>query len=167
MRAVETSGMTLAEVLLAIGLLTVALLALIGQSALLANSSQKMDDQTVALDIAQSVLERHARAAQLDQPPGENALVSARNDVATPYSEADELVGGTTYSYQLYISDVMNSTTSEILGTGPSGTESANVKLKRFDVKVAWWGGDQQQRAGYGNLEVRSTRLVKVTGVAP
>jgi Tfp pilus assembly protein PilV len=166
LRARTRIGISLAEVLLSVGLLSVALLALIGQSALLANSSQKTDDRTIALDIAQTVLERHARAATMDEPPGENAKISARDDATNPYSEADEKVGGTDYSYEMYISNVTNSVSGETLGTGPTGAESQNVKLKRFEVKVVWWNGDQQQRSGYGNLEVRVSRLVKVTSVA-
>jgi hypothetical protein len=150
-------------VLLSIGLLGIALLALLGQSALLAKSNQKTDDNAIALDLANTLLERTAKGATADQPPGTNASVSDWNSAVDPYSAGTEVVGFTEYDFQVFITDVPNALTGSTLGTGTSGVESDEVRLKRFRVHVIWWDSDTQQRSELGKLQVDSSRLVKVT----
>lgn len=160
-------GFSLSEVLLAIALISIALLALIGQSALLAHSSQKVDDRTVALDIGRSVVDRITKEALNDEPAGRLEEVWEQDSRTDPFEEDAITVGFTEYSYTLYIYDVVNITSGQTLGTGPTGTENEGTRLKRFDVKVEWWGGESQQRSGAGKLSVQSSKLVKVTNVSP
>lgn len=159
-------GFSLAEVLLAFALVSIALLALMGQSMVLVNSSQKHDDHMVAADVARSISERLVREVLNDQPAGRRQAVWQHDSVNNPFDQGQETIGGTVYSYQLFVANVVNSGTSAPLGTGDSGDLDAVTRLKRIDVTVTWWGSDTQDRAGYGNLKVETTRLLKVTRAA-
>ncbi len=156
-------GFSLAEVLLAFALVSIALLALMGQSMVLVNSSQKHDDHMVAADVARSISERLTREVLNDQPPGRREDVCQNDSVTIPFDEGPETIGGTVYNYQVFVANVENTETSSPLGTGPSGDLNAATRLKRIDVSVTWWGGDSQERVGYGTLKVETTRLLKVT----
>lgn len=160
-------GFSLAEVLLAIGLLAIALLALIGQSTLLAKSSQKVDDSSVAYDVAQSVVERLAQEALLDQPAGRNLLAWQHDSEIEPYLDGSETIGFTEYTWEVYVTNITSDVSGETLGTGPTGAENENTRLKLFRVKVEWWGGEAQENRikGVGKLRVETSRLMKVTRV--
>lgn len=160
-------ALTLAEVMLAIGLLAVALLALIAQSTLLAKSNQKHDDHGAAADVGQAIMARFSQGARRDHPPGTNQAVWDANSVGTPYAQGTETIGFTEYRYELFVSDVMNTASGAVLGTGETGAENPDTKLKRFDIKVVWWEGNDGSKSGVGRLEVDGTRLVKVTRIAP
>lgn len=156
-------GFSLAEVLLAIGLLAIALLAIVGQSTLVAQANQKSDDNSVAYDVADSLLERVARESSEDQPPGRNLAVWSQSDPNVPFEEDVVVVGFTEYKYEIYVYDVANAASGATLGTGPTGAETPDTKLKRVNVKVEWWGGEEQERTGTGKLRAETSRLVKVT----
>ena len=158
---------SLAEVLLALGLLSIALLALIGQSTLLVKSNQKADDRSVALDLSEQVIKRVSQSAHTDTPPGRNADIFNFSSASTAFLNNQERIGFTDYDYELYISDVENQLSGAVLGTGLTGTESTHVKLKLFQAKVYWWSGKTESRAEYGKLEVETSRLIKVTTVGP
>ena len=61
------NGFSLAEVLLAIGLAAIVLLALVGQNTMLLASNQKLDDTTVATDVAYSIIEQLSSEILADQ----------------------------------------------------------------------------------------------------
>jgi Tfp pilus assembly protein PilV len=148
------SGFSLAEVLLAFGLASVALLALVGQSTLLLSSNQKLDDTTVATDVAYSIVEQQASEIQFVPGP---AFVE--NDSVDPFDYGAVTVGNTDYSFEVYLTDVSDVDTGAPVGSGTAGSHS--TKLKKMEVVVNWW--DDSQRQGMGNLQLRVTRLVKVS----
>ncbi|MCA9781616.1 MAG: hypothetical protein KC800_33090 [Candidatus Eremiobacteraeota bacterium] len=158
---------SLAEVLLALGLLSIALLALVGQSTLLVKSNQKADDRSIALDLSRQVIERASQSAETDNPAGRNADIFNYTSAANPFVRDTERIGFTDYDYELYITDVTNQMSGSILGSGPTGTESTHVRLKLFQAKVYWWNGETQSRTEYGKLEVETSRLIKVTANGP
>jgi hypothetical protein len=158
-------GFTLAEILLALGLVTVALLALIGHSTLLVGATQKGDDTNVASSVARAHLDRLAREVVLDQPPGRRDVVWDYSSAEAPFLSTTERVGFTDYQVELYVTDVINTTTGHPLGSGPTGTENPKTRLKQIQVTVRWWDNPEGQRAGYGRLELQAARLLKVTRV--
>lgn len=160
-----SDGFSLAEVLLAIGLLAVALLALIAQSTLLAKANQKQDDSAVASDVAQGILERIIR--QAEQDPAANQNLWGANSATTALISATEKVGFTEYRYQLFVSDVTSQVTGQVVGTGSTGSESPDTRLKRLEIKVEWWGGEVQTHSEAGKLSVEAARLCKVTRATP
>lgn len=149
--------------MLSIGLLAIALLAIVGQSTLLAQANQKADDSSIAYDVAESVLERIAREAAEDQPPGRTDAIWNQNDPNSPFEQGVEKVAFTDYAYEIHIYDMTSRASGAAVGTGATGAETPDTKLKRINVKVEWWGGEAQEKSGTGKLRAESSRLVKVT----
>ncbi len=160
-------GFTLAEVLLAIGLIAVALLALIGHSTLLMGAAQKSDDTSVAAAVARSHLDRLASQVALDQPSGQRQRVWAQTSSTAPFVTVNERVGSTEYQVEVFVSDIVNARTGFPLGTGPTGAENPKTRLKQIEAVVTWWDSKTQDRPGYGKLEHRAARLLKVAYEAP
>lgn len=160
-------GFTLSEVLLAMGLVAIALLALIGHSTVLLGAAQKSDDTSVAASVARSHIDRLAQEVLLDQPAGRRDQVFDENDAVTPFHTAAEKVGFTDYAVELFVTDVINTVTAQRLGTGPTGAENPNTRLKQIQVTIRWWDVAGEKRAGYGRLELHAARLLKVTRAVP
>lgn len=155
------------EVLLALGLIAVALLALIGHSTLLTASMQKSDDSTIAATLARSHLDRIAQGVALDHPAGRRAAIWAHHQPDTPLETITERVGVTEYRIALRVTDVRHAGSGQILGSGPTGTENPRTRLKQVEALVTWWDSSQPQRSGYGELRLQAARLLKVTHDAP
>jgi len=147
-------GFSLAEVLLAMGLALVALLALVGQNTMLLASNQKLDDTTIATDVAYSVIDQIASEIQANPAPA-----FAHSNATVPFRTGGVTVGNTDYLYQLFLTDVVDSASGEAVGSGPGGSHS--TKLKKLEILVNWW--EDAQRQHMGNLHLRVTRLLKVT----
>ncbi len=161
-------GFSLAEVLLAFALIAIALLALVGHSILLVNSTQKHDDHTIAADVARSVLQRLQQQVKLDRPPGRTEQLWLTNSLATPLEEGSLTVGETEYSYRVAVSNVPHASAGTPVGSGAGSGPSARTRLKRVDISVFWWGDageteEAPERSGYGRLQVDSSVLMKVT----
>lgn len=139
------------------GLAVVALLALVGQNTMLLAGNQKLDDTTVATDVAYSVLDDLASTIQANP-----ASVFLHDDPTSPVPVIGTgalTVGNTDYLYEVFITDVTDTASGEAVGSGPTGNHS--TKLKKMEIQVDWWGGGQRQHSG--NTSLRVTRLLKVT----
>ena len=160
-------GFLLSEVMVAIGLIAIALMAMIGHSTLLMGAAQKGDDTSVAASVARSQLDKVAQGVLLDQPPGQRQTVWNHDDATVPFLTLKETVGNTDYDAQIFITDVVNTGTGLPLGTGPSGVENPKTRLKQIEATVSWWDSRNQEHVGYGKLELRAARLIKVSYEAP
>ncbi len=135
------SGVTLAEMVVAFGLLTFVSLVVFGLLTVLLQSSAKSREQAAAELLAESLLERAAR----EGPPGwgVDGAAGVRREVS---SEVD----GTLFSYQI------DPTRLERPSTRPIG------ELWEIQVTVAWWSDDgtdlESSRAGYGQTFLRAAR---------
>ena len=161
-----SSAFTLPEILLALGLIAVALMALVGHMTVLLNASQKGDDTSVASMVAQTHLERLTKQVQLDNPANSRAKIWAYNKADTPWSQPKETVGATDYEVSIFVTDVL-STNGHPLGSGANGTENPKTKLKQLQAVVTWWDPQDRGRPGLGRLELRAARLLKVSYEAP
>lgn len=137
-------GFTIGELIVALGLLAVIATVVVGLFLRLTVSSTKSEDQTVALEIANRLLDEYAEA----DPSTWN--VSANQDLEThdPSSK-------TTFYYRLRnrkISDDSN----------PMGY------LFRLDVDVSWWPADpanphaSTMHRRYGKTTLHLSRVVFV-----
>ena len=160
-------GFGIAEALLAIGLIAVALMALIAQSTVLMGAAQKGDDTSVAGSVARTQLDRIAQAAMLDQPAGQRLAIWNQDNASVPYLQASEKVGNTEYTVELFVSNVVNAGTGATLGSGPTGAENPKTRLKQLEATVTWWDSKKQEHHGMGKLELRAARLLKVAYEAP
>ena len=132
-------GYSLAEVLLALGLAAIVVLALVGLSLTALRGNQKSVDLTLADGLANSVLSQQIYQAQ--STPGASFWLS--NSDTNPYSQSSNSVGNQDYVLSLYVSD-----------------SNAAAGLKRCRLRVDWWGGDDRQ--GYGRLHTEAVRLVSL-----
>jgi type II secretory pathway pseudopilin PulG len=157
----QNLGFTITEVILAIGLAAVVLLALLAQNASLLGANQKQDNLMVASDVAASVLNTVSIQIKKDNPSGLRLQALDRNNAIDPLLAGSERVGHTDYDWTLAVSDVVDSTSNSPVGTGPTGS-NGTIKLKRLDVSVTWWSQSNNERQGMGKLEVRGSKLLKV-----
>jgi Tfp pilus assembly protein PilV len=153
---IKSSGFSLAEILLAMGLAAVALLALVGQNTLLLSSNQKQDDTSVANDVAYSIIEQVSSEFRYD--PAVRTAAFGHNSVINPFREDTVTVGNTDYSYELFLSDVQDTASGSAVGSGATGVHT--TRLKKAEIVVTWWG---QEKQGMGKLEIKGTRFVKVS----
>jgi type II secretory pathway pseudopilin PulG len=160
-RRMTRRAFTLAEVLLAIGLAAVALLALLAQSTLLVSSNQKQDNSMVAVDVAYSVMEDVAAQVRKDIPTGRRSDAFDQDSTLNVFLDGTERVGHTDYNWQLFVRDVDDTITGSPVGAGASGSNV--TKLKSLEIVVSWWEQANNERQGMGKLEIRATKLLNIT----
>lgn len=148
------------------GLAAVALLALVGQNALLLNANQKQEDTSIAADVGQAVAEEFLVQVRRDIPVGRTQAAYDQNSVATSFDSGVKNVSGTDYEWELFLSDVLDNGTGQPVGTGPTGVEST-TKLKQMEIRVTWWGQNGDVRQGVGKTELKLPQLIKVSVGAP
>lgn len=144
--------MSLMEVLLATGIMALALFALLSMASLGMRSGRKSFDQTVAIQVADQ---------QLNQ-----VVVEALTGYSTDLFDQDypfpnqALRSGTTrvgrddFSWSIYAQTIY-CTDNSALGAG-----SEDNAVKKVDVVVRWWGDQGQGHEGYGRLQCSISRLV-------
>ena len=115
-------------------------------------SNQKLDDTTIATDVAYSLAEELATEYR--------HLPSAfgHDNAGSPFDTGAKIVGSTDYLWEVYLTDVTDTASGEAVGSGPTGAHS--TKLKKMLIVINWWGGERQ---GMGTLELRVTRLFKAS----
>jgi Tfp pilus assembly protein PilV len=144
-------GFSVAELLLSLGFIAVAILTVLGLTATSLQAGREATDATTAALVAQTQLEKAIRT-------GKDDMVFWNVDhTAVPYAPGSGLVSvdGTTFEYEVFAETVKDTGGSDV-GT----TVEAQNRLKKVDIVVHWWDSDSQERQGYGKLEVRQTRLV-------
>lgn len=140
----KRAGFTVAEVLLALALTVVALLALLGLSLRSLQSSRKANDTLGGQLVAEQALERLAQQAEqaATAPVWSHAL-------STPYQNVVLTQASTAFNVTVYASDVPVSGSSFVGGK----------KLKCLEAWVRWQDAPNG-KSGYGVLQVRASRLV-------
>ena len=142
---IRRRGFSLAEILLALGLITIVVLTLLALSLQSLKTNQKINDTTAGQLVAEQVLERIAYQAESSN----TAAVWPINNPLAPYSADQVTVGDSVFNVTVYATDVTDS----------SGLMIAPKRLKELDATVIWQN-DQQGKAGQGNLRIQATRLV-------
>ena len=137
-------GLTLAELVIAIGLLASIIVIVIGLFVKLMNASTKGLDQTVALDIAQNKLDQAAQSS-----PSKwliyNSEAHSVTDPRTP----------TTFHYTL--------TPREL--TSNSAADNKMGDMYHLDLEVYWWPEKDKEvstRRDMGRLSVKLSRVVYI-----
>ena len=140
-------GFSLAELLLAFGLLTISILALGGLSLSAIKASQKSSDVVDASQVAVQQLARVSETAKADPS------FWAADHQGTPYTNGTIKVGKTEFSYEIFSQTLQNAVTSQELGNGVAGN-----RIKKMDIVVTWFG--DAEREGYGKRSIRESCLV-------
>lgn len=130
--------MTLAEVLLSLGLCVVVVLSLVALAIAALRSNNKSTDLAVAQARAGQVLDEFVYGL----PPSTDPFW-AQNSFASPYQQDTTQVGSNNFTTQLYLTS---------LGTAAPG-------LFRCSVNTTWQGG-QVGAAGQGKQVVEVARIL-------
>ncbi len=149
-------GFSLAEVLVAVLVMSIAL---VGASTVLLSSmrmEKKVSSGAVARALADELLERGVR--RLPGSVNESGFWDGTHaTLDNPWSEGTETVGRATFQYWITGEPVMNRRTGKVFGTDGAATGNG---LARIRVTVRWTGTEEEFRQGHGNLELVASRLV-------
>lgn len=138
-------ALTLAEVIVAIGILALLLISIIALFTQLMASTTKNNLVNLGTLYADRILEQSVKNAN----PGDPAFSPLRTGEESVISHGDESV--TTFAYRLEANKL----------SGPDPGEQWMLK-----VEVQWWHNDPndpaKSRAGFGKLSTKQQRLVYV-----
>lgn len=135
-------GFTIAEILLALALITVVILTLLGLSIQSLVVGQKSQDLVGGQLVAEQVTERLVYGAESNP-----AAALWGHNLATHYAQETVTLGPTVFNVTTYVNDV-------------APTDFAiNRRLKRLESVVIWQEA-QQGKKNAGRLEIRTTRLL-------
>lgn len=133
-------GFTVAEILLALALISIVILTLLGLSIRSLQVNRKNLDTAVGQLVANQALERLVYEAEHDS----TAPVWASNSTTIPFSNTQVTMGDTPFNVTIFASDALSA-------PGP--------RLKQLKSRVVW-SDTPQGKAGQGILRVEATRLV-------
>jgi len=137
-------GLSLAEIMLAIGLLAILITVLIGLFLRLNLGATKTLDRTMALELANRILEEHSA----NSPQTWNFQDRFRS----------EAIGRAPLDFEYKLDATLLSATNNPMGD-----------LYRLDVDVSWWPevDKSRPRRDYGVLSLRLSRVVFVQSLRP
>ena len=142
------------ELLLALGLIAVTILSVLGLSIGIARSNQEGVDRTVGGVVATNLVKRLLSQVKSDNPSGTTANFWGQDSGSLAYEEGVYSNNNTDYNYKIFVLDVKDT------AGDPIGDASTENRLKKVDVRIAWWGSEGQARQGQGKLEVKLSRLI-------
>lgn len=148
-------GFTLAEIILALGILATVSLVIIGLFTRLLASSTKNTDLTAANLLARGVLDKAIRSGKPNW--GTSKKLADAGGSVTDMIKLDGNDSTTEFEYQLEV-------------TRETSNPAAIGQLYRLDVTVSWWsekGSSKTGRHGYGKLSTQLSRTVYVRGEIP
>ncbi len=150
------------EVVLGLGILALALMAIASVCASAMRASQKGIDRGTAAAVADRQLTRQVQLVQDDSPAGDKARFWDQEFPVSvsPFSAGQEQVGPTLFQYAIYASTVRDA------GGLPVGGAIAGNRLKKVDIAV-WWMSQDGARAGYGQLQYQTSRVISEQGNEP
>lgn len=146
-------GFTLAELMVAVFLVAVAMLSVFALTISVLRTDQKTRDTSVGREVAQMLAERTFARVRADQPAGTRANFWENDFVGAPYETGSYKQGSTEFKYTIYAQTVVDT-----LGDSVGGNVDEN-RLKKVDVILSWWDSDAHDRTGYGQLKVYSSHL--------
>jgi len=143
-------GFTLAEVILAIGLVAVVILTVVGLTLAAIRSNTKAAVLGQATQVSDTLLKETIYGVENDLPPGTRASFWA---AAGPWIPPKRVtMGGTEYEYNISVN--------------PVGGFATPNRLAKVELHLFWWDSAAQggEREGYGRLELHVARLVHEVG---
>lgn len=140
----KNGGLTLAEIVLAIGVLGIVALTVIGLFVKLLGSQSKSSHGTVGRFIANAVGER----AALSGPPNWGMV-----DINVPQTETT----------RLHNQDALVTYTTTITATPLRSAPASNPmgELWFLEIEISWWN-DEAARVDFGKTHVKTSRVVYI-----
>ncbi len=148
-------GFSLAELILSIGLFSLAVLALLGLSLSILRTDSKALERSAGTLIADQLLQRTLAQLRNDEPLGSRGAFFGGDHSKAPWSEGTIQNDQTEFSYKLYSRPVLDRATGAELSESSPGN-----RLRKVEIHVWWASEEGQARQGSGFLEVWTTRLV-------
>ncbi len=150
----DSTGFSLLELLVALGLATIATILVVATILKVVIPSQKATDLSAGYAMAQSVMQEEIYAV-LDGTGVITKAAFLNNDSppAAPISGA-RIVNDTNFDYRIY-----HQTLQDTVAAAPLGGSLEN-RVKKVDIVVWWWNqnpGDVRQ--DYGTLKVEASQL--------
>jgi Tfp pilus assembly protein PilV len=140
--------------LVALGLISVAVLSVLALSISIAKSNQEGSDRAVGGVVAKQLVNRLIGQLRSDLPAGTYARFWTDEHDTTPFESDTFRSNNTDFQYKIFAQSVTDSSGDSVGGTTPEN------RLKKVDVFVWWWNSETEERQGYGKLEIRNTRLI-------
>lgn len=147
-------GFSLAELMLALGITSLAILSVGLVLLSILRSDRKTLDTALGGLVARQVLDRTMDRVRADQPAGTKAQFWGSDFVSTPFEAGNITNNGTAFHYEVRAETVVNT------GGDDVGGGLTSNRLKKVDVLITWWGSEQNDRTGYGELKVQTSRVV-------
>lgn len=147
----RSPGFSLAELIVALGIMGLALLVLFSVLATGNRSQRKMQDEDAAYRLADQEMSRLIYSLENDSPPGVKASFWASDFPPSGPSWRGSKVqfNRTDYDYQIHTETLLDTTSGVPLGA-PGG------QLKLIHVAVSWWKGQN-----FGQTLITVRRLVR------
>lgn len=148
---------SLAEVLLSVGILAMALVALFNLAGSALKNSSRTENLSVAGDVAEQQLSRAIYGALNDDPSGARQEFWDSNFVDNPWRQGSSQVNSMDFHYLIYAQTVNDALSGKPLGT----SNAKSNRIKKVDI-VVWWmhSAPDGGRQGYGRLRTGASRLV-------
>ena len=121
-------GFSLGELLVTMGLLATAILALLGLSILIAQADREGVDTRVAAVVASSLVEKLVDQVRADSPTGTAANFWDNDHVGTPWESGVVTNNGTQYQYRILARTVRDSVGDPVGGTAGDTAQSHLVR---------------------------------------
>ena len=147
MSGTRPRGFTLLEIIIALGLLLLAILTVCALSLSTLTSHQKASDTATGQLVASQVLDQEIQGALNNT----TAALWGQNSLTTIYETQTVKSGVTSFVASVYVSNVT-------LAADPNTGIAA--QLKRVEVAVNWWDSQNTANQGYGKLEARAYRMI-------
>ncbi len=159
MTRLRKSGFSLAELILSLGFVALAILSVLGLSLGVMRTDHKALERAAGTLVAEQIVERLRAQLLADEPAGfrEHFLHEEHN--GTPWDEGSIKNGKTIFYYSVRAISVVDTDGNKV------GASSDGNRLKKVDVHVWWAGEDTQTRQGSGQLEVRVTQLISEASI--
>ena len=131
----KSLGFSLVEVLVSLGILSLAALVLASVLISTRRAQQAITDSAAARSLAEQTLERTQKSLRLENSLEVERFWSDDHDASTPWREGQHKVGSTEYFYRVEAVTVLYSPSGDKVGTLNG---SAVNTLKHLKVVVTW-----------------------------
>jgi type II secretory pathway pseudopilin PulG len=148
-------GFSLAEVILSLGILAMAFVALMNLTGSAVKVSSKSENLAVATDLAEKEMTSALQKVLADEPPGSSEEFWENDWTEQPWREGTVKVNRMEFSYAIHAKTLQDTEGGEL------GESTPNNRVKKVDISV-WWMTEEpgEGRTGYGELSVEATRLL-------
>lgn len=138
------------------GLAAVLILTIIALTTAALSGDQKAEMRQIALALTDVELNRFAKAVSVKGSPARAAFWNATDGAYTGTGTNPTVnTNDTEFSLEYTVTTVTKPSSTATFGDAKPGN-----RLRKLDLKVSWWNGEQG-KPGYGRLSVSGTRLLR------